>query len=417
MKKKFSTYKNRSSRALLVMLAGLFILASCTKKDVSTPTASGPPTIERIRLTDPSTKDSSLTQTTLGSTIAIVGTNLATAQKVLFNGYSLNVNPVYATDNILVITVHDSVPTIATNPNVKDELTVITAGGQVTYKFKILPPRPEVSRIGNEYAKPGETVTLYGRYFYFVDTVKFGAVNVTSGITTTGTTLSVTVPAGVDLSTADVIVRSKSGISVANRNTKFYNAARSGTLVNWDDKTPGGNFVNFGWGLDASKKVGTNLGFTSVSENYAVIDQNVPANYGWNNDKVINMNSYEATINNGSIWPVSATNFAASTALSSLDLKFEISSLFPVGNLQAQVWQADFANTISLKDFVMSADGKWYTVTINLGNMVKGSSKLGTYGELIKQNELRLLFQNPTTADIPAKFAVDNIRIVNNVRS
>ena len=416
MKKIFFRYKNTSSQALLFILAGLFILASCTKKDVSTPTASGPPTIERVRLTDPTTKDSSLTQTTLGSTIAIVGTNLATAQKVLFNGYALNVNPVYATDNILVITVHDSVPTVATNPNVKDELTVITAGGQATYKFKILPPRPEVNRIGNEFAKPGETVTLYGRYFYFVDTVKFGTVNVTSGITTNGTSLSVTVPAGVNLSAVDVTVRSKSGISVANRNTKFYNAARSGTLINWDDKTPGGNIVNFGWGLDAAKKVGSSLGFTPISGNYAVIDQNVPGNYGWNNDKVINMNSYDPSINNGSIWPVSSTNFAANTSLSSLDLKFEVSSLFPVGSIQAQVWQADFANTVDLKDFVMSADGKWYTVTINLGNMVKGSTKLATYGELSKTNELRVLFQNPTTADIPAKFAIDNIRIVNNVR-
>ncbi len=57
------------------------------------------------------------------------GTNLATAQKVIFNGYALGVNPAYATDNVLIITVHDSVPTIATNPNVKDELTVVTAGG------------------------------------------------------------------------------------------------------------------------------------------------------------------------------------------------------------------------------------------------------------------------------------------------
>jgi len=416
MKKGFLVYKNISSVALLFMLAGLFVVSSCKKNDISVPTASGPPTIERVRLTDPLTKDSSLTQTTLGSTIAIVGSNLATAQKVVFNGFALNVNPVYATDNILVITVHDSVPTVATNPNVKDELTVITAGGQVTYKFKILPPRPEVERVGNEYAKAGETITLYGKYFYFVDTVKFGAVNVTSGITTNGTSLTVPVPSGVDLSTVDVTVRSKSGISVANRNTKFFNAARSGTLINWDDKTPGGNIVNFGWGLDASKKVGTSLGFTAINGNYAVIDQNVPGNYGWNNDKVINMNSYDPSINNGSIWPVSSTNFGSTTALSSLDLKFEVSSLFPVGSLQAQIWQADFTNSVNLKDFVMSADGKWYTVTINLGNMAKGTSKIGTWGELSKTNELRLLFQNPTPADIPAKFAIDNIRVVNNVR-
>lgn len=403
-----------NSTALLFILAGLFVLSACKKDNAGSPPP--PPTIERVRLTDPTTKDSSLTQTTLGSTIAIIGTNLATAQKVIFNGYSLGVNPTYATDNILVITVHDSVPTIATNPNVKDELRIITAGGEVTYTFKILPPRPEVTAISNEFAKPGETVTLYGRYFYFVDTVKIGIVNITSGITTNGTSVTFTIPAGADVTNGDILVRSKSGISVATRNTKFYNATRSGMLVNWDDKTSGGNFVNFGWGLDASKKVGTSLGFTPISGNYAVIDQNVPGNYGWNNDKVINMSNSDPAINGGVIWPVSSSNFAANTPLSSIDLKFELSSLMPVGELQALAWQSDFATTVNLKDFVKSAEGKWYTVTINLGNLAKGTTKLATYGDISKTSELRLLLQNATTADIPAKLAIDNIRIINNVR-
>lgn len=414
MKKEFSIYKGVNVKTLLLILTTSIILSSCKKDDSSTPPP--PPTIERIRLTDPATKDSSLTQTTLGSTIAIIGTNLASAQKVIFNGYSLGVNPAYATDNVLVITVHDSVPTIATNPNVKDELTVVTPGGQATYKFKILPPRPEVNMISNEFAKPGETVTLYGKYFYFVDTVKIGSINITSGIVTSGTFLTFTIPAGADIANGDVLVRSKSGISVASRNTKFYSAARSGILVNWDNKTSGGNYVNFGWGLDPAKKVGTSLGFVPISGNYAVIDQNVPGNYGWNNDKVINMNNNDPSINGGVIWPVSAVNFPANTPLSNIDLKFEVSSLMPVGELQAQAWQNDFAATISLKSFVPAGDGKWYTVTINLGNMAKGTTKLTTYSDITKTNELRLLFQNPTTADIPAKMAIDNIRIVNNVR-
>lgn len=64
----------------------------------------------------------------------------------------------------------------------------------------------------------------------------------------------------------------------------------------------------------------------------------------------------------------------------------------------------------------MSADCKWYIVTINLGNLTKGTTKLATYGDITKLNELRILFQNPTTADIPEKLAIDNIKIINNVR-
>ena len=416
MKKTFLKYKSLNSFGLLFMLLGLFLLQSCDKNDVSTPTASGPPTIQRVRLTDPTTKDSSLSQTTLGSTIAIVGTNLATAQKVVFNGYSLGVNPAYATDNILIITVHDSIPTIATNPNVKDELTVVTAGGEVTYKFKILPPRPEVNRIGNELAKPGETITLYGRYFYFVDTVKFGAVNVTSGITTAGTSLTVTVPQGVDLATTDVTVRSKSGISVAGRNSKFYSAARSGLLIDWDTKDTRPGILNWAqWGIEA-KNIGRVSPFTPLSGDFAVIDQIVPSGGAWNNEKVIPFANYDASTNGGSIWPKSTTNFAATTPLSNIDLKFEVASLFPVNALQVQAWQADFITNYNLKDFVMSADGKWYTVTINLGDMAKSGTKLATYGDLSKTSDFRVLITNPSTANIPAKLAIDNIRIVNNVR-
>ena len=125
------------------------------------------------------------------------------------------------------------------------------------------------------------------------------------------------------------------------------------------------------------------------------------------------MTTYDGSI----IWPVSSTNIAATTSLANIDLKFEVSSLMPVGDIQAQAWQNDFTATVSLKDFVMSADGKWYTVTINLSNLAKGTTKLATYGDLTKLNELRVLLQNPTTADIPARIAIDNIRIVNNVRS
>ncbi|WP_332910433.1 hypothetical protein [Algoriphagus boritolerans] len=47
----------------------------------------GPPTIERVRTTDPTTVDSAFTSATLGSTIAILGTNLLGTQEVYLNDY------------------------------------------------------------------------------------------------------------------------------------------------------------------------------------------------------------------------------------------------------------------------------------------------------------------------------------------
>ena len=189
-------------------------------------------------------------------------------------------------------------------------------------------------------------------------------------------------------------------------------------ILDWDAANSWGGLLNFGWGLDAGNKVTDSYaGFTPIDGKYAVIDQSVPGNWGWNNDKVINMNNWDGATNGGKILPAAGTpNFANNTPLSSLDLKFEVASLQPLGELMVQVWQSDYSVNVPLKNFVKSTDGKWYTVTINMGELAKGGNKLATYEDLTKPNELQVLLQNSTTADIPTKLAIDNIRIVNNVR-
>src|SRR3954471_10650985 len=131
MLKKFLLPHNKLSYLLLIVGSSLSLLYSCTKENdyLKNNQAGGSPTIERIRLTNPTTKDSSLKQATLGSTLAIVGNNLANAQTVSFNGYPVTVNPVYATNNTLIISIPDSTPTIATNPEVKNELKVTSPLG------------------------------------------------------------------------------------------------------------------------------------------------------------------------------------------------------------------------------------------------------------------------------------------------
>src|SRR4051812_10249285 len=112
---------NKISYLLFLFLGSLLLMVSCKKENdyLANNQANGAPTIQRIRLTDPKTTDSSLKKATLGSTLAIMGNNLANAQTVTFNGYKVIVNPVYATNSSLIVAIPDSTPTIATNPNVK----------------------------------------------------------------------------------------------------------------------------------------------------------------------------------------------------------------------------------------------------------------------------------------------------------
>lgn len=408
------SYLNFNNRIyyLLLFLLGVAIFTSCEKdSSYKIPESSAPPTIERVRLTDTTTRDSSLKQSTLGSTIAIVGTNLASAQRVTFNDYSVTVNPAYATDSYLIVTIPDSVPTVATNPNVPDELKVYNNAGEATYKFKVLPPRPEISQISNEYAKPGETITLYGKYFYFVDTVFFGTTALTTGFTANGSSLTVQIPNGIDLMAGDIRVRSQSGISAIGPKTKFYNPERALTLINWD------NVQKFGWGLNTGTNVTNSFsGVTPIDGKFAVLDQNVPANWGWNNDKVINMNDWS---DDNKLFVPIPSSFDPNASISNYEIKMEIAATLPVGALMLQTWQPNpnvgtIEKNTNLSDFVKSADGKWYTVSINLADLTGSGGKLTKYKDLYgadEKSEFRLVFINSTTSDIPTKLVIDNIRV------
>src|SRR5882724_2762710 len=126
---------NKKGLFLLLMIAGL-LQVSC-KKD----TISGGPSIRQIRAISPKPNDSTLTGALPGQIVVIQGSNLATTSQIIFDGFQAAVNPALFSDSTLVITV----PTIAWDSIPAGKLntvTVVTAGGSVTYKFTIIPPLP-----------------------------------------------------------------------------------------------------------------------------------------------------------------------------------------------------------------------------------------------------------------------------------
>src|SRR5690606_24827401 len=143
---------NNSSHSLIV--AGLLVmtgfLGACQEEDEI---SVGPPSIERVRTTDPSTLDSALTSATLGSTLAIMGTHLLGTQQVYLNDYPLGVNTAYVTNHTVIVTVGDSVPTVASDPNVTNELRLVTRSGESVIDFHTLPPTPQVNQVKNQYVK------------------------------------------------------------------------------------------------------------------------------------------------------------------------------------------------------------------------------------------------------------------------
>jgi hypothetical protein len=409
MKKKLITIIRQVTYAIFLFAIGCLFFFACQDDD-----NSRPPVIERVRLSDPSTAESSLEKATLGSTLAIVGRNLASTRAVYLNNYEVSVNAAYATNSYLLVNVPDSVPTIAKDPNVPNELRVVTNFGETTFPFQILPPAPQIQQISNEFVKAGESVTLYGKYFFFVDSVFVpGAPPMTSGLTSSsdGSSLTFTLPQGFDPTQGDVVVHSQSGSSQTSRATKFYTG--TGIFENFDDIYP------WGWGLNNQTNVTTTSPgnvIAPIDNKFALINMTLPPSWGWSNDKVLDITDWGGA----QIFP---TAYDAATPASSFDLKMEIAVVG--SSLNGVVLQVNFprengtfSTNVTLTDFVRSTDGKWYTVTVPLNSLAtSGGAKLGTYADVLsngegKTHEIQFVIANASVSALATTMAIDNIRIV-----
>ncbi len=416
---------NKSSHSLFV--AGLLVmtgfLGACQEEDEI---SVGPPAIERVRTTDPTTADSAFTSATLGSTLAILGTNFLGTQQVYLNDYPLGVNTAYVTNTSVIVTVGDSVPTVATDPNVPNKLRLVTKSGESVIDFQTLPPAPQILQVKNQYVKAGDDLTLLGRYFYFVDTVYFPGedVFVTSGFQTNaaGSSLTVKVPDHVDFSEGQSVrVVTKSGGSATNRNTQIY--AGKGMVADFDTNGALEWPWNWGWGISGDMIKPSQPGIASLEGSFGGMNQAFPANYGWNNDKVINLANWGGE----QIFP-EGEGFEPGTPAANYDIRFEvaINTTASISGLEMQIWYPDsqdneLSYNIPMGNFTKTTDGSWYTFSANMTLLTNGSTRLGTYGDFLKGDsggvkQLRLVVINTTSNDIQAVLGVDNIRVIRAVQ-
>jgi len=168
--------QNKIFKALSLALVALAALAttSCKDEPDAYKIADGKPTVKFIRPVSADSKDSLITSASMQSTICLVGENLRSVTGILFNDQPAVLNTSYMTDNTLIVTIPNEIPDKVTNKiylatNSKDT---------VTYDFHVVIPGPVVSSMSNEWAFPGEEVTIIGDYFLdYADsplTIKFG---------------------------------------------------------------------------------------------------------------------------------------------------------------------------------------------------------------------------------------------------
>ena len=146
-------------------------------------TSTGAPVIKAVYDAEDREMLLPITDGNLEQMIVIEGSNLSNVTKVMFNDVELSPTSVYATASRAYLPIPRQIPL-----EVTDKLYYETELGKTSYDFSVSIPLVQVEGLYNEFALPGTSVQLKGKYF---DLYGFGGETATSTITMNGVELVV----------------------------------------------------------------------------------------------------------------------------------------------------------------------------------------------------------------------------------
>lgn len=143
------------------VLSAALCFTACEDEPDRFKLTEGKPTVYYIRPVKAAASDSLLTGAYMGNSICLVGENLTSVYKLLFNDQEATLNNSYITNNTLLVDVPSEIP-----GEVSNLMYLITkAKDTVKVDFQVLVPGPSISSMKNEHAPAGSVTTLYGDYF------------------------------------------------------------------------------------------------------------------------------------------------------------------------------------------------------------------------------------------------------------
>ncbi len=177
---------------------------------------SGPITISKVYLEDAesSVTDREVSFARLGQLIRIEGSGFTDLKKVFINGYSCYFNPVYVSDNSMLVSVSKNIPIIDAEPELRNTITMANDGNSSTLSFEIRASAPTITGFSNSLPLVGEPITVYGSGLLEVSRVEFpGDVVVTDGITSNeeGEYFTVNMPEGVSDEGGSIFIECANG--------------------------------------------------------------------------------------------------------------------------------------------------------------------------------------------------------------
>lgn len=229
---KISTGVSTITLLLVTLITG--ILFQACQKDES---GGAVPVINYIRITDPAKSDSLVSHAFMGSTIAIMGTNLQDVDEIWFNNQKAFVNFSFVTSNTIIVTIPNVIPSVVTN-----KLLLINSNKTDTlkYPFGVDVPPPFLSGMLCEYVDDGKTAVIQGNFF--IDNPNtplkvFFPGNLEGTIQSiTINEINVIVPAGTGVGT--IQVKSLYG---STRSTFYFRDDRN-IILDYDTRTSSGSW-------------------------------------------------------------------------------------------------------------------------------------------------------------------------------
>jgi hypothetical protein len=396
---------NINGYMLLIAIAVVAITQSgCKKNDTY---GTGAPVITAIRNYVAAPGDSLISKTGTGKWVVITGKNLKGALQIAFDGTTASFNDAWFSDTSAVVLLPSVIAFPSVPSNQLNTIHYVTTHGETSFKFSIVPPAPTISSISDEAAGPGDSVTINGLNFFFIKSLVYGGVPVTSFKSSNdGTMIRLAVPAGV--SAAPVSITTNSGTAVTVYNVYDF---VTGVACNYDNVNP------YPWGSGTSNSSTAYPGNTGVYGVLGATNMPAGANDWWD---------YPHSVNLYSIQWVPASDIASSP--DSYAVKFEISVTSATPWVNGTLYVGVNYGTMAPYNPWLNANGSktsfttngWQTVTIPLSSFTVNNGVAGTPPSSIAallgssgNNNLELLFENPGKTTVTSfAAAVDNIRVV-----
>ncbi len=210
----------------VVFIASVGVFSSCSDDDDNGST----PVIRYVRSINAAASDSIITKAYLGAAIAIIGDNLSGVKEIWFNDQKAKINPVYITNNSILVSIPNDIPS-----EVTDKIRLVTGSGVETlFDFGVNVPTPVLNSMSCEYAKIGSPATINGFYFLPVEDKDEPVVMFTPNIEAkiesySQTAIRVIIPDGAK--EGPISIRSRYGAT----SSSFYYLDSRGMILDWDN--------------------------------------------------------------------------------------------------------------------------------------------------------------------------------------